>query len=105
MAHGLGDGLLGATVAAWPTVVLVGSYQPLMMIIRSAAEPPEQSAQPPRDARLAADPAGRPKAGDVSIYSAEDELIGQTGTAARPANVLIIARGAAAMRGWLNPAT
>ena len=54
VAHGLGDGLAGATVAAWPTVALVGSYELLMMIIRSAAGPPEQSAQPPRDARLAA---------------------------------------------------
>ena len=49
VAHGLGDGLAGATVAAWPTVALVGSYELLMMIIRSAAGPPEQSAQPPRE--------------------------------------------------------
>jgi hypothetical protein len=52
------DGLIyvtGAAVAAWPTVALVGSYELLMMIIRSAAGPPEQSAQPPRDPRLAAD--------------------------------------------------
>ena len=27
VAHGLGDGLVGATVAAWPTVALVGSYE------------------------------------------------------------------------------
>jgi hypothetical protein len=54
VAHGLGDGLAGATVAAWPTVALAGSCELLMMIIRSAAGPPEQSAQPPRDARLAA---------------------------------------------------
>jgi hypothetical protein len=54
VAHRLGDGLAGATVAAWPTVALVGSYELLMMIIRSAAGPPEQSAQPSRDARLAA---------------------------------------------------
>ncbi len=54
VAHGLGDGLAGAAVAAWPAVALAGSYELLMMIIRSAAAPPEQSAQPPRDARLAA---------------------------------------------------
>ena len=47
VTHGLGDGLAGTTVAAWPTVALVGSYELLMMIIRSAAGPPEQSAQPP----------------------------------------------------------
>lgn len=53
-AHGLGDGLAGAKVAAWPTVALAGSHELLMMIIRSAAGPPEQSAQPTRDARNAA---------------------------------------------------
>lgn len=37
MAHGLGDGLAGATVAASPSVALVGSYELLMMIIRAAA--------------------------------------------------------------------
>jgi hypothetical protein len=54
VAHGLGDGLAGAIMTAWPAGALVGSYELLMMIIRSAAGPPEQSAQPPRDARLAA---------------------------------------------------
>ena len=54
VAHGLGNGPAGATLAAWPTVALAGSYELLMMIIRSAAGPPEQSAQPPRDAPLAA---------------------------------------------------
>ena len=38
MAHGLGDGLAGATVAASPSVALVGSYWLLMMIIRAAAD-------------------------------------------------------------------
>ena len=36
VAHGLGHGLTGAAVAAWPTVALVGSYELLMMIIRAA---------------------------------------------------------------------
>jgi hypothetical protein len=36
VAHGLGHGIIGAAVAAWPAVVLVGSYEFLMMIIRSA---------------------------------------------------------------------
>jgi hypothetical protein len=35
----LGDGLAGATAAAWPAVTLVGSNELLMMIIRSAAGP------------------------------------------------------------------
>ena len=39
VAHGLGHGLAGAAVAAWPAVALVGSYELLMMIIRSARLP------------------------------------------------------------------
>ena len=39
VAHGLGHGLPGAAVAAWPTVALVGSYKLLMMIIRSTQLP------------------------------------------------------------------
>ena len=39
VAHGLGHGLTGAAVAAWPAVALVGSYELLMMIIRSARLP------------------------------------------------------------------
>jgi len=35
VAHGLGHGLTGAAVAAWPAVALVGSYELLMLIIRS----------------------------------------------------------------------
>jgi hypothetical protein len=35
VAHGLGHGALGAAVAAWPAVALVGSYELLMVIIRS----------------------------------------------------------------------
>jgi Protein of unknown function (DUF2637) len=33
VAHGLGHGLIGAAVAAWPAVALVGSYELLMMVI------------------------------------------------------------------------
>jgi hypothetical protein len=36
VAHGLGHGPVGAVVAAWPAVALVGSYELLMMIIRGA---------------------------------------------------------------------
>jgi hypothetical protein len=44
VAHGLGHGAVGALVAAWPAVALVGSYELLMMIIRSA---PNASASVP----------------------------------------------------------
>jgi hypothetical protein len=39
VAHGLGHGLIGAAVAAWPAVALVGSYELLMMVIRGAQVP------------------------------------------------------------------
>src|ERR1700722_12291897 len=39
VAHGLGHGLADATVAAWPAVALVGSYELLMMVIRNAQAP------------------------------------------------------------------
>ena len=32
VAHGLGHGLIGAVVAAWPAVALVGSYELRMLI-------------------------------------------------------------------------
>jgi hypothetical protein len=39
VAHGLGHGPSGAVVAAWPAVALVGSYELLMLIIRSTQAP------------------------------------------------------------------
>ena len=36
VVHGLGHGLIGAAVAAWPAIALVGSYELLMMVIRSS---------------------------------------------------------------------
>src|SRR6201987_718943 len=39
VAHGLGHGLIGAAVAAWPAVALAGSYELLMMVIRGSQVP------------------------------------------------------------------
>jgi Protein of unknown function (DUF2637) len=39
VAHGLGHGMTGAAVAAWPAVALVGSYELLMLFIRSSHVP------------------------------------------------------------------
>src|ERR1700739_2672377 len=39
VAHGMGHGLTGAAVAAWPAVALVGSHGLLMMFIRSSQVP------------------------------------------------------------------
>jgi hypothetical protein len=36
VVHGLGHGPIGAAVAAWPAVALVGSYELLMMVIRGS---------------------------------------------------------------------
>jgi hypothetical protein len=54
VAHGLGHGIIGAAVAAWPAVALVGSYELLMMIIRGAKAP--TSAPRPHDGASVTDP-------------------------------------------------
>jgi hypothetical protein len=36
VTHGLGHGPVGAAVAAWPAIALVGSYELLMMVIRNS---------------------------------------------------------------------
>jgi len=41
VAHGLGHGLVGAAVAAWPAIALVGSYELLMMVIRGSQAVPD----------------------------------------------------------------
>jgi hypothetical protein len=41
VVHGMGHGAAGAGVAAWPAVALVGSYELLMMVIRSSHVPPD----------------------------------------------------------------
>jgi hypothetical protein len=40
VAHSLGHGPVGAAVAAWPAVALVGSYELLMMVIRGSQAAP-----------------------------------------------------------------
>jgi hypothetical protein len=35
LAHGVGHGPIGALVSAWPALALVGSFELLMMLIRS----------------------------------------------------------------------
>ena len=39
VAHGLGHGLIGAAVGAWPAVALVGSCELLMMVVRNGQIP------------------------------------------------------------------
>ena len=40
VAHGLGHEAVGAAVAAWPAVALVGSYELLMMVVRGSQAAP-----------------------------------------------------------------
>lgn len=51
MAHGLGHGWSGAVVAAWPAVSLIGSYELLLMIIRSAQASDDSAGQPGESGR------------------------------------------------------
>jgi hypothetical protein len=47
VAHGLGHGPVGAAVAAWPAVALVGSYELLMMVVRSSQAVPQGTSDSP----------------------------------------------------------
>jgi hypothetical protein len=64
LAHGLGHGPVGALVSAWPAVALVGSFELLMLLIRSGHQPgAERFCQTPAGlpspaARHSAPPAG-----------------------------------------------
>ena len=70
VAHGLGHGLAGAAVAAWPAVALVGSYELLMMVIRGSQVP---AASTPRSARDA-DPLQEQAAQVFAEQLAADEV-------------------------------
>jgi hypothetical protein len=56
VAHGLGHGIVGAAVAVWSAVALVGSYELLMMIIRGTQTP--AAAPRPHDGASVIDPLG-----------------------------------------------
>jgi hypothetical protein len=66
VTHGLGHGLIGAAVAAWPAVALVGSYELLMVIIRGAQTP--AIAPRPHDGASVTDPLGEEAA---VVFAAE----------------------------------
>jgi Protein of unknown function (DUF2637) len=66
VAHGLGHGIIGAAVAAWPAVALVGSYELLMMIIRGAQTP--MAAPRPHNGAPVIDPLGEQAA---VVFAAE----------------------------------
>ena len=51
LAHGIGHGLVGALVSAWPAVALVGAYELLRVLIRNEqrGEPGEDGMVPSSD--------------------------------------------------------
>ena len=46
LAHGVGHGPVGALVSAWPALVLVGSFELLMMLIRTGRGRRARDAEP-----------------------------------------------------------
>jgi len=54
VTHGLGHDLIGAAVAAWPAAALVGSYELVMLSIRSAHAQSDAAAGPGIRCRSAA---------------------------------------------------
>ena len=66
VAHGLGHGIIGAAVAAWPAVALVGSYELLMVIIHGA-QPPAGAPRPHAGVPMV-DPLGEQA---VMVFAAE----------------------------------
>jgi hypothetical protein len=81
VAHGLGHGWSGAVVAAWPAVALVGSYELLMMIIRSAQAADDSAGQP-----------GEPERGPVAdpLHKQAAELFADEIAAARVPSIRAI---------------
>ena len=72
VAHGLGHGPIGTMVAAWPGVALVGSYELLMMIIRSTQTPAVTSHA--HDDGSATDPLGERAAAVFAADLAADRV-------------------------------
>jgi hypothetical protein len=46
LAHGVGHGPVGALVSAWPALALVGSFELLMMLIRTGRSTPVENSEP-----------------------------------------------------------
>ncbi|HEX6520547.1 MAG TPA: DUF2637 domain-containing protein [Streptosporangiaceae bacterium] len=85
VAHGLGHGLIGAAVAAWPAVALVGSYELLMLIIRGAQSPETEAGA------SGAGPARGPEADPLQVRAA-GEFAGQIASGTVPSIRAIRAR-------------
>lgn len=80
LAHGLNHGLVGALVSAWPALALVGSFELLMLLVRTRqhATPvgsqfaaSNHSESPTKDAELTVEPAASSLAQTVRTWHAE----------------------------------
>ena len=83
VAHRLGHGPSGAVVAVWPAVALVGSYELLMVIIRSGQFSTGAAAGP--------EPSGAPGDGPLRVRAAE-EFAGEVAAGRVPSVRMIRAR-------------
>jgi Protein of unknown function (DUF2637) len=63
LAHGLGHGPIGALVSAWPALALVGSFELLMLLVRTASH------------AASTDPADRPPRANTPGVPTTDELV------------------------------
>ena len=64
LAHGLGHGPVGALVSAWPALALVGSFELLMLLIRTQHQDnADRSADPDAEPSRASPGAGRTTSG------------------------------------------
>jgi hypothetical protein len=77
LAHGMGHGPVGALVSAWPALALVGSYELLMMLIRTehtatAGPPPDVPPESASAPTLEHVVRGRYDAGDSQRAIARD---------------------------------
>jgi uncharacterized protein DUF2637 len=81
MAQGWSHGLVGAVIAAWPAVSLVGSYELLVWLIRTCGA----ADRGPSAAHLCTGAACRAARRPVPASAADGERPGTSGSASRPA--------------------
>lgn len=97
VAHGAGHGAVGAVVAAWPAVALVGAYELLMWLVRTraaAVEPADSEA--PDTARQAG---GRAATGPEQAVARTERSDGQAGRADLEATALAVLSASPNMSG------
>lgn len=72
-AHGLDYGVVGALVAAWPAIALVGTYELLMLLIRHTRQTPETTVEPTHGVEAIPATARNTSAGDAAAAGPNQE--------------------------------